>query len=193
LTEPAAASARAFELLLRRLAPDRDLAGGEFERLRRTLTLFFDWRGVAAPDECTDVTLDRLARKLAEGVEVGDVFAFARGIARRVLQETGRARRLERLDEGKDLAAAEPSEDARELPDCLDRCLEELDPSGRELLLGYYVDRGRRKIEARQELAASLGLGANALRSRMQRLRDRVEACVRRCLRHVPEATITRG
>src|SRR4249919_1835401 len=61
-----------FAGLLARLDPDPDRAAAEYERLRRALGKFFDWRGHPAPDECADETLDRLARKLGD-TAVGDV------------------------------------------------------------------------------------------------------------------------
>jgi len=178
--------AKGFERLLQRLAPNRDDAGAEFERLRRTLTRFFDWRGAVDPDACADTTLDRVARKLDEGVDVRDLPAFARGVARLVFHEAGRARRLEPLERADAVESSSPdpgSEPSQErvLSQCVDSCLSELEPQGRELVLAYYAEEGRRKIEGRERLARGLGLTANALRSRVQRLRDRLEACITRC------------
>ena len=72
--------------LLARLGPDEDRAGREYERLRRSLIRFFDWRGAWPSDECADETIDRLARKLQDTV-VEDVCGYAHGIARMVLLE----------------------------------------------------------------------------------------------------------
>jgi hypothetical protein len=70
-----------FARLLARLHPDVGEAGHEYERLRRALVKFFDWRGALSPDECADEALDRLARKLDE-TAVDDVRNYALGIAR---------------------------------------------------------------------------------------------------------------
>ena len=168
--------------LLARLDPDAERAGAEFERLRRALTRFFDWRGADFPDECADESLDRLAARMVEGTEVLDVAAMAHGIARLVLLENYRARgRREEIDS--DLPDAAPQEAPEEVPllEHLDACLEGLEGEERDLVIAYYAEpAGRRKIEARQRLAGMLRLTDNALRSRMQRLRDRLEACVRR-------------
>lgn len=170
--------------LLARLDPDAERAGEEFERLRRALTRFFDWRGADFPDECADETLDRLAAKVAEGTAVLDVPALAHGIARLVLLEDYRARgRREEIDgdlpDGGPRAPSRPEE--APLLDHLDACLEGLEEQERDLVLSYYSEpAGRQKIESRRRLAGTLHLTDNALRSRVQRLRDRLEACVRR-------------
>ena len=50
-----------FDRLLARLDPDPGRAAVEFERLRRTLVKFFDWRNAPAPEDAADETLERLA------------------------------------------------------------------------------------------------------------------------------------
>ena len=178
-------SAGALGRLLDRLGPDRERAAAAYEALQQTLVKFFDWRGAWAPEECADETLDRLARKLEEGRPVEDVKSFALGIARLVLLEQWRrpeARLVPaedaRLDE---LAAPEPREDPPRQA-CLERCLKELTPETRELVLRYYVSEGRSKIDNRRRLAAAMALSDNALRSRVQRVRDRLERCIDKCL-----------
>lgn len=64
---------------------------------------------------------------------------------------------------------------------CLDQCLETLTPDNRALITGYYQDDRRARIDHRQALAKSLGLRRDALANRAQRLRDKLEHCVKRC------------
>jgi DNA-directed RNA polymerase specialized sigma24 family protein len=73
-----------------------------------------------------------------------------------------------------------PAHDER-LLECLDRCLSALGPDDRTLILEYYRDEQRARIERRRHLAASLRLTANALAIRACRLRDKLERCVRAC------------
>ena len=177
-------TAAALARLLAHFDADPDRAALAYEGLRLTLTKFFDWRGARFPDECADDTLDRLARKLDEGVQIDDVRSFALGIARLVFLERGR-HPVSRQDEFEErvhsqlLASASSAE--HPLHGCLDRCLDALPEEGRTLILTYYTDERRAKIDHRLRLAADLGLSANALRSRAQRLRDRLERCVRTC------------
>ena len=172
--------------LLARLDPDPERAAAAYEELRRTLVKFFDWRGAWVPEEGADETLDRLARKLAAGEQLVDVRSFAHGIARRVLLEQARRpeARIARADEAEldGLAALDAPADEGSIPACLERCLAELPAESRELILQYYADEGRAKIENRRRLAEGLRLSDNALRSRAQRVRDRPERCIAQCL-----------
>src|SRR5687767_6362791 len=177
-------TAAAWDRLLARLDADRDRAAQAYEALRLALTRFFDWRGAHFPDECADEAIARLARRLDDGAAVADLRAFALGIARLVLLERARSPQLrhDELDEQRvgPAPVVERGPDSR-LHDCLDACLASLAPDARALILEYYQDQRREKIDRRVRLAAELGLSANALRSRAQRVRDRLERCVRTC------------
>ena len=177
-------TAPGFARLLARLDPDLEQAGQEYERLRRALLKFFDWRGASSPDECADETLNRLARRLEE-TAVDDVRNYARGIARLVLLERRRRPAFSSLNQHPDIAgaaAAPPDEDEERLRRCFDRCLADIPEDGRSLVIRYYEGERHAKISNRRELAATLGLSDNALRNRVQRLRDRLEQCVRACV-----------
>lgn len=192
-------TADALARLLAHLDPDPERAGDRYEALRRTLVKFFDWRGATSPDDCADQTLDRLARKLDQGEAIADVGRYALGIARLVALEQMRdpLRHAAEVTEttrpdaamaaggqrfgASPAHAGEDDDDADGVRGCLERCLEELPEESRTLILRYYVHEKRAKIDARAALAVSLGLSANALRSRASRLRDRLEQCVARC------------
>jgi DNA-directed RNA polymerase specialized sigma24 family protein len=149
---------------------------------------FFDWRGAWAPDECADETLDRLAEKLAVDTQIDDVTRYAHGIARLVLLERLRRQAQDPLGPGSEDAdlAGFPSisqgDTDEALHHCFERCLAGLAEESRTVVLQYYVGEGRTKIDHRRRLARSLGLSDNALRSRVQRLRERVEQCVASCV-----------
>ena len=176
-----------FARLLARLDPDRDRAAAEYERLRRTLVKFFDWRGHPVPDECADETLDRLARKLTD-TTVGDVDRYAYGIARLVLLEQQRLPAFDSIgldfEYGAAAPAAMPGEASadEQMRGCFERCLERLPRQDRELAVGYYEGERGVRIANRQRLAAAFQLSDNALRSRVQRLRDQLERCVQTCM-----------
>jgi DNA-directed RNA polymerase specialized sigma24 family protein len=170
--------------LLARLDANSERAAAEYENLRRTLVKFFDWRGAWSPEDCADVTVDRLARRLEENIEVLDVRNYALGVARLVFLERQRQPRHASIDEHPDLldrpAAPATVQDSR--PECLDKCLAQLPDEARSLILEYYAGERRAKIVNRQRLATEHGLSENALRSRTRRLRERLEACVRGCV-----------
>lgn len=171
---------RAFRGLLWRLDPDPTVAGERYEQLRRTLVQIFDWRGALAPDACADETIDRLARKIANGTAVGDVTAFAHGIARMVLFEQRRRpeTRAISLDDAVGVGERASGDDDEAVDErllCLEQCLAELDATSRALILRYYGHPREHRIDGRAALARELGLSATALRSRAQRIRDRLE------------------
>ena len=176
-------TAEEFAIFLRRLDDDADRAAAEYEKLRLALVKFFDWRGAWAPDDCADETVDRLVAKLGGEVQVEDVRSYAHGIARLVLLERRRQQSRIPIAEHADLSglSVHPSRDADPLPECFDACLARLPGGERVLALQYYTAAGQTKIENRRRLARLAGISDNALRSRVHRLRDRLERCAQRC------------
>ena len=76
-------------------------------------------------------------------------------------------------------SAADPGAEAREASlERLERCLRQLTADDRALILEYYRGDRRIKIERRRELAARLGMTANALSIRACRIRNKLEACI---------------
>jgi DNA-directed RNA polymerase specialized sigma24 family protein len=178
-------TAGALTSLLTRLDPDAERAGYAYEHLRRALVSFFAWRGAATPEECADETLDRLATRLAEGVPVEDPGRFARGIARLVLLEHWRrpeARGVPLEDVGERAAVEPEAADEDAVPGCCNRCLSDLAPGTRDLILEYYGADGRTRIDMRKRMAQALGVSESALRSRAQRVRDQLERCIACCV-----------
>src|SRR6267378_2739688 len=92
--------------LLARLDRNPERAALEYERLRRALVKFFDWRGAWPPEECADDALDRLARKLEETV-VDDLRSYAHGVAKLVLLERRRQPHFSSIDTERDLPSSQ--------------------------------------------------------------------------------------
>ena len=70
--------------------------------------------------------------------------------------------------------------------ECLERCLEQLPPDNRDLVLRYYQQERKAKIEHRKSLATELGIAVNALRIRAHRIRLVLQRCVRDCIEQQP-------
>jgi len=187
-TVSSAASQRsAFEALLLRLAADGGPPAPVYERLRTRLIALFRLHLPIDAETLADEALERLGRRLGEGVEVEHVTAYLHGIARLLLLEA-KARPLDRragLVELEQLAAPEPDEDEDpEAWTALRGCLAKLGAESAALILDYYsVDDEGSRIRARQQLAERHGVNLNALRNRALRLRAALETCVRRELR----------
>jgi DNA-directed RNA polymerase specialized sigma24 family protein len=180
----------AFALLLDKLDDDRERAGEKYEDLRRMLLRFFEWRGATFCEERADETLNRLARRLSDGVSVQEMRAYAMQIARLVLLESYKSRDARRaswdeittepmIDERVERAHRETAEINQH---CLQHCLRQLPEESRQLILAYYQYTGRDQIERRAALAHQLGLRREALANRAQRLRDKLADCVTRCV-----------
>ena len=176
-----------FAKLLAFLDPDIERAADKYEGARRMLVRFFDWRGAYFPDELADETLNRVARKIDEGDEIRDFTNYCYGIARFVFLESlkrpdARRESLEDLDKTPAAAGRDEDEEQDRQYECLEGCLDTLPPESREMILNYYQDEKREKIDHRKGLAERLGIPLNALRSRAQRMRDRLEKCVNECV-----------
>jgi DNA-directed RNA polymerase specialized sigma24 family protein len=177
--------ADAFRGLLDRLDPNPEQAGLKYERLRRKLILFFAGRASSEPEDGADTTLDRVTRCLAKGETIDDLDRFAYGVAWRVWSETAKRHRRHRRALGRLLVrpvqSAPPFESEAGL-ECISRCVRQLDPADRELILKYYACSGQEQQEERRELAGHLAITSTALRLRAYRIRRLLEACVRGCL-----------
>jgi RNA polymerase sigma factor (sigma-70 family) len=179
-------SAEALAGFLACLDPDSDRAGEKYESLRLTLMKFFDWRGAHFPEECADETINRVIRKIDEGQTVRDIPTYCHGVARLVLLEKLKGPESRRADFEElppiALVAPEPAE-RDEKQDCFEQCLKQLPVESRQLIMQYYGDEKREKINRRLAIAERLGIPLNALRSRAQRIRNRLEECVNGCLK----------
>ncbi len=171
----------AFTKFLARLDAKPERAGEQYEVIRLALAKFFDWQGAFAPEDLADEVINRVARKIDEGDALRDVPSYCHGVARLVLLEHRKnfLNRRAEVEEINAFAAAEQTAEGDERPEYLEQCLQELPVESRQLVLRYYQDERRRKIDVRAAMADQLGIPLNALRSRVQRLRERLEQCVK--------------
>jgi len=177
---------QAFERLLQRLGPDREAAAREYETIHRRLVELFDWRGVPSPEVLADETIDRVARRLDEGVTVEHLRAYFYGVGRHVLLEWRKRRAFElaavqdpRPSAADAMVAAAEGEARME---CLESCLRELPRESRDLIVGYYQGTGRSHLEGRKVLAESLGISYTTLKTRAHRIRVWLEERLRKRL-----------
>ena len=177
-------TAEAFQRLLSCLDADHERAGAKYEAIRRKLVKSFDWRGAHFPEECADETINRIIRKLEAGGSIRDIPTYCYGIARLVFLETLKKpdNRHISLDELSSVAAPSLQEEDSGERECFERCLGELPAESRQLILQYFQDERRDKINNRQAMANRLGIPLNALRSRIQRIKDKLEQGVAACL-----------
>jgi DNA-directed RNA polymerase specialized sigma24 family protein len=176
----------AFDRLLTCFSTDREQAAIEYETTRRKLVRFFQSRFVSTADEQADETINRVARRLSEGQQVDNLRNYFYGVARMVFMETLKDRErspvpLDDAPQRLNQRAPEPEEPDLTLI-CFDQCMESLAPESRQLILDYYQEERRAKINLRQQLADRLHIPLNALRLRTHRIRLNLEKCIRTCL-----------
>ncbi|HEX3560756.1 MAG TPA: hypothetical protein VHU19_16245 [Pyrinomonadaceae bacterium] len=169
----------AFDSLLAWLDADREQAGKKYENIRLRLIRIFTCRGRLDAEELADETINRVTLKAATVSKgyVGDPALYFYGVAHKVFLESVR----------KPPAAAAPppaanSDEVEREYQCLEDCMEQLPHGNRELVLEYYRDEKRAKINHRKELAERMGIAPNALRIRAHRIRLTLQQCVRACL-----------
>src|SRR5262249_46510276 len=160
----------------------------------RRLVTYFDRRNRPDADELADETLSRIGRTLEQDgrIETTPPARYCYVVAKFVLLEDfRRERRHTRLDAvwqmertpGVTAADTEQAAARERRLDCLDRCLEELNPDQRQLIVEYYAEAQRQRIERRRAMAARLGISMNALAIRACRIRDNLHARIEDCRR----------
>jgi DNA-directed RNA polymerase specialized sigma24 family protein len=173
-----------LEKLLIRLDHDRERAAEKYETLRLGLVRFFEWRGCAFPEDHADEAIDRVAGKIVQGEEIRNIHSYTTGVARFVFMEIVKDREKQqaalRQLPSNPVAKEPPDEDGR--MECVRSCLRSLPPESSQLLMAYYQDETRNRIELRKRLARQLGISPHTLRMRLQRLRAKLEECVVDCV-----------
>lgn len=154
----------------------RLLTSPEYEKLRKRLVRLFARRRCRAPEDLADETFSRVLAKIPAIAEEyqGDPIRYFYGIARKIYLEHWRNPVACPLEEDFDVATPPDDPRVETLHECLEACMEELDPDERELILEYYVHDKSVKIDYRKKLAEQRGLAMNALRIRAYRIRQRL-------------------
>ena len=169
-----------FESLLRWLDPDRDKAGKRYEDIRGRLIKIFGSRGCSEPDFLADETINRVAKRVTELEKTyeGDPALYFYGVANKIHLEQARKQRSTTK-----VPVVPALDDFEQEYQCLERCIGQLPPDSRDLVLSYYENDQHAKIVHRQRLAESLGIGLNALRIRAHRARLILRECIVECLK----------
>jgi DNA-directed RNA polymerase specialized sigma24 family protein len=177
---------QAFDKLLDGLSPDRDEAGKQYQSIRGRLIRFFESRLVDSAEDRADDTINRVARRIDEGKQIDNLIPYMYRTAYLVFLEALKEPEHSEIDfETTSAIAIEPTFDDSQQEQrqrCFDNCLNQLTLEQRELILRYYEETGRAKIELRKKLADTLSIPLNALRIRAHRIRMALEKCIMECL-----------
>jgi DNA-directed RNA polymerase specialized sigma24 family protein len=191
--KPQGLTREGFDALLAQLDPDREKAGERYETIRRKLVRLFEWRGCDGAADLADEAINRVARRMAEGIELksADPYGYFCGVAHLVYKEVLRrsSREFRALESGEwpppIYVPDEEEEPADRRLECLRHCLGKIPQDQRDLLLRYHQGEGNQgegNIRNRKALSSELNIPLNALRIRVHRVRRKVEDCVHGCL-----------
>ena len=173
-----------FNLFLSWLDPDRDKAGKKYEAIRHELISKFNSRQCKVSEDLADQTFDRVIRRLPAMIDSyqGDPAAYIYASAKSVFFDHI-AKPWSPLPEDLPDKTAWRNDDRKErMAECQDRCVGNLEPDDRKLVLQYYREEKQAKIDHRKRLAEALGIEIEAMRTRMHRLRNQLRKCVKDCL-----------
>jgi DNA-directed RNA polymerase specialized sigma24 family protein len=162
------------------LDPDLNCAAHKYEIIRRGLIQRFINRGCIDAESLADQTIDRVTKKVSEVAMTyqGNPANYFHGVARNVFFEYCRERRKQE----KRPPPETESTFSEVYYDCLSQCLAELPTEKRDLILRYYSEIKRAKIETRKKIRRELSVNPDALRVRTFRIRKTLEQCVRQCV-----------
>src|SRR5574341_532577 len=178
-------SQETFDRLLLSLNVDRERAGEEYELLRLKLLKYFRSRDFLRAEDLADETLNRLAKKIAEGEEVRDTLRYCHGLARWVWMEHLRKPDTHPVPfDNLPLTPFVMSDPLlkKEREFCCQHCLRELSAEERELIAEYWIHENQTHRDARREMAERLQISMTALRIRVSRIKEKLEACFSDCL-----------
>jgi RNA polymerase sigma factor (sigma-70 family) len=174
-------TAESFANFLVWLNPDRDSAGEAYERLRFRLCRFFSQRNCNFADELADETINRVIVKVgSEPIE--NKMGYCYGVAKNVFLESLRKKRPQVDIEEVTVVATEPAEESQISHECLDKCLAKLPSDSRALLLDYFSEARRRKIELHRRISQTLQKSQTAVRMQVMRTKQKLKICVEQCM-----------
>ncbi len=180
-------SKTAFSQFLNWLDGGADSCGQRYLEVRRRLVFYFDRKNCLSPEDLADETLNRVARRLEEerSIACDSPAHYCYIVSRFVFLESFRRRHQEKAADDRIPAMAdshEENQDRERRSECLEQCMQKLDPDDRALIVNYYQGEQRIKIENRRAMAAKLKITMNALTIRACRIRDKLEVCMHKCL-----------
>jgi DNA-directed RNA polymerase specialized sigma24 family protein len=170
-------------MLLGWLDGNVDSAAEKYEKIRQRLIRVFVGRGCHEAELLADRTIDRVIAKVPQINQdyVGEPAAYFYAVGNKIHLEWLRSQRREREVTFIELTADTEEEEGAEYG-CLESCLDKLPRDAREMILEYYRDEKRAKIERRKNLAQKLGVSIGALQIKASRIRSKLSSCVSDCV-----------
>jgi DNA-directed RNA polymerase specialized sigma24 family protein len=170
-------NAAIFERLLQWLGPDSHSASLKYESIRARLVTMFRARRCVFAEDLADMTFERVAHKLTNLTSrfIGDPVPYFYGVARKIYLEYVRKLNANQLRATCGPPTSIDDPESENLIELLERALSTISNVDRELILRYYAWDGKNKAAHRRALANQLGIGLNALRLRVFRIRMEIK------------------
>src|SRR5215475_10281818 len=161
------------------LDPDGEESGRKYREIHRCLTGIFIRRGYVNAEEMADQAIDRVIHRIArdDSFECADRIPYCVKDAYNLHIERQRKKPLVL-----ESPAVDANPDAEKEDLCLEHCLSQFQPDQRNLILAYYRDDKRAKIDCRKNLAEELGMTIEDLRLKIHRIKAKLRPCVKDCL-----------
>lgn len=169
-----------FSSFLAWLNPDSDRAGEEYELVRYKLYNYFMRRRCYVADELADETINRVILKSAKEC-IENKLPFIYGVARNVYREFLRKQQFHLALDEVTLPGTQPDEPSFSR-ECLDKCLDELPPEKKELVLEYFTPKEITKIKLRRQISERMETTQTALRMQVMRINKKLKTCVQECM-----------
>lgn len=179
----------AFDSLLAWLDPNRESGGQKYEIIRSGLIRIFISHGFNDAEDLTDLTINRVVTRLPDIKDdyVGEPARYFHGVARNVIHEARRRKEVAMDAPPPGISQIKNTSDEYE---CLLKCLKLLPPDKHELILDYYLYKGRDKVKHHKLQADELGITEGALRTRVHHIRINLEKCVLQCMENLAKKQI---
>jgi hypothetical protein len=175
-------TAEALNQLLAALSKNQVAAVAAYTKLRESLIRFFQIKGDSDPEESADVTLDRVALKLSQNIEIPDLTKFSFGVARLVFLERIKIEKKNKIAAAgfyADKLLPKPAAEANDFSS-LRECFNHLADAEKQLLREYYIDISPKDLFARRkQLQHDYDISLSGLRVKVFRLRERLENCLK--------------
>ena len=178
-----------FEGLMAWLGSSTEDPGDKYETIRQSLVKLFVWNRCWDAEDLADETIDRVMRRVPEiAIDYsGDPALYFYGVARMMLKERRRQKTISSESQTLELRMTTRSQqsDDDEINrkfECLEECIAKLPADSRELILDYYQEEKRAKIDFRRQLAKRMGTDVENLRVRVFRIRAAIYKCMEKCL-----------
>lgn len=177
-----------FDELLGWLDPDDpEKAAEKLEKIRQRIIKIYTNRGSRRAEEVFDVTLFRVCGKVKivaptyEGDPALYFYAVAKYVHSEFLRQDAPLVPLNPSEADSKGEYEDGSSEVEARHQCLERCLGQLTPEKRSLIVRFYTGDGQIRIENRKQLAAELGIDSRALSLRALRIRRELLLCLRGC------------